>query len=248
MHDECQDIRCLSVRGKESILHYKIESKNGLMFIVNKDKFKTLQDLVYHYSTHQSSGGVLCTCLRHPYHVPRGDDEVERNAVRLSHKTGKGPFGEVWKGLKGETHVTVKVLTPGATTTAEFLKEAATLSQLDHRNIIRCEGVCSSDEPVYMLMEFTKYGSLLDYLQKGEGRGVHFLDLVNLGLQVSGGMAYLERQGYLHCDLAARSVAMGDDKVCKIQNFEKARRAQSFKLPPRTSVPIRWTAPEVISD
>lgn len=245
VHDECSDIRCLSVRGKDSILHYKIQCHKDVMFIVDKIKFKTLQDLVYYYSTHQSSGGVLCTCLKHPYHVPRGDDEVMRNTIQCSHKTGTGPFGEVWKGLKGDIHVTVKSLTHGATTTVEFLKEAKLLSQLDHPNIIKCEGVCSVEEPVYLLLEFLKFGNLQEYLRKGEGENSHFLDLVNLSLQVACGMAYLERQGYIHCDLAARSVAVGDNKICKIQNFEKARRAASYKLPPLTSVPIRWTAPEV---
>ena len=230
-------------------MHYKIEAKDGLMYIVQEVTFKTLQDLVYHYS-YQS--GVLCTSLRHPYHVPRGDDEVDRSIVRWSHKMCMGRFGEVWKGLKGKQHVIIKTLTPGSTTTTTFLKEATLIAQLDHPNIIKCEGVCTKEEPIYVLMEFLKYGTLQDFLQRGEGKEVHFLDLVHLAVQVASGMAYLENQNYIHCDLAAHSVVVGEGKegegkVCKIRNFHNARRATSYKLPPRASVPIRWTAPEVFS-
>jgi fyn-related kinase len=245
VHDECQDIRCLSVRGRDSIMHYKVQEEGRLFFIVDRSKFKTLQDLVHHYSTQPA--GFLCTALRHPYHVPRGDDEVARSSVRLTHRLGAGKFGEIWHGVKGETHVAVKTLTPGAVSKAEFLREATLLSQLDHPKIIHCEGVCSEQEPVYLLMEFLKFGNLHEFLERGEGREAHFLDLVGYGLQVATGMAYLEGQGYIHCDLAARSIAVGDGRLCKIQNFERARRATTYKLPPRTSVPVRWTAPEVFA-
>ena len=244
MHDECQDIRCLTVRGKDSITHYKIQTQDSLFFIVEQAKFKTLQDLVFHYSTHPSVG-VLATCLRHAYYVPRGEDEVARQEIRLTHKIGNGNFGEIWHGMKGGAHVAVKIQNVGLASKSEFLHEATVLSQLDHSNIIRCHGICSAEEPAYLLTEFLKFGNLVDYLQKEEGKDVHFLDLVSLGLQVAMGMAYLERQGYIHCDLAARSVAVGEGKLCKIQNFEKARRASCYKLPPRTAVPVRWTAPEV---
>ena len=226
-------------------MHYKIDtSKDGSIFIVKETTFKTLQDLVYHYS---QTADVLCSTLRYPYHVPQGDDEIDRSSVKLSYKMKKGHFGEVWKGLKGKSHVVVKTLTPGATTSNEFLKESVLIAQLDHPKIIKCEGVCTKEEPIYVIMEFMKFGNLQDYLQKGEGKEVHFLDLVSLGVQIASGMAYLERQSYIHCDLAAYSVLVGEQKVCKIANFRKARRAATYKLPPRTQVPVRWTAPEVFN-
>ena len=181
IHDECHDIRCLSVRGRESIMHYRIATRDKLLFISEQAQFKTLQDLVVHYS---QQAGPLCTTLRRPYHVVRGDDEVDRSTVRLSHKMYAGKYGEVWKGLKDKTHVVIKILTPGAQTAGEFLKEAKILAQLDHPKIIKCEGVCARVEPVYVLMEFLKYGNLQGYLQHGEGQEVHFLDLVNFALQV----------------------------------------------------------------
>ena len=224
-------------------MHYRVHQKDDIFSIVERNTFKTLQDLVFHYS--QNHTGVLCTCLRHPYQVPRGDDEVPRSSVKLTHKICSGKFGDIWHGVKGGTYVAVKVLASGSPNKAEFLHEAAVLAQLSHTNIVRCEGICSTEEPVYLLTEFLKFGNLQEYLQRGEGREGHYLDLVSLGLQVARGMAYLERQGYIHCDLSARSVAVGEGKLCKIQNFEKARKATSYKLPPRTSVPVRWTAPEV---
>lgn len=244
VHDESQDIRCLTVRGHDSIMHYKIERKDKSVYIVQDTVFKTLMDLVHHYSMHS---GVLCSILKHPYHVPRGDDEIDRSLVKFSHKMCMGKFGEVWKGLKGTKHVIVKFLTPGATSAAAFLKEPTLLAQLDHPKIIKCEGVCTKEEPIFMLMEFLKYGSLQEYLQRGEGRDIDMMDLVHLAAQIASGMSYLEHQQYIHCDLQARSVVVGEGRVCKIKHFHNARRVSSVTLPPKTSVPIRWTAPEVFA-
>lgn len=244
VHDDSQDIRCLTVRGHDSIMHYKIETKDKSVYIVQDNMFKTLMDLVYHYSMHS---GVLRSVLKHPYHVPRGDDEIDRSLVKFSHKMCTKKFGEVWKGLKGTQHVIVKFLTPGATSAAAFLKEANLLAQLDHPKIIRCEGVCTKEEPIFVLTEFLKYGNLQEYLHRGEGRDIAILDLVHIAAQIASGMTYLEHHQYIHCDLQARSVVVGEGRVCKIKNFHNARHVSSVTLPAQTSVPIRWTAPEVFA-
>ena len=225
-------------------MHYQIQRSDNAVYIVKEVTFKTLQDLVHHYSQH---AGVLCTKLKQPYHVVRGDDEVDRNQVKLVHRMRVEQYGEVWKGLKGKTHIVVKTLSAGLPSASSLLEQASFIAQLHHPHIIQCQGVCTKEEPVYILMEFMKYGNLQEYLSKGEGREAHFLDLVHMAVQVARGMAYLEQLSYIHCDLAARSILVGEGKVCKISNFTKARRADVYKLAPRTQVPIRWTAPEVFS-
>ena len=61
-------------------------------------------------------------------------------------------------------------------------------------------------------------------------------------------MAYLEEHSYIHRDLAARSIQVGDDGVCKVAEFSLARliKEDVYTLPVGTMFPVRWTAPEAM--
>ena len=61
-------------------------------------------------------------------------------------------------------------------------------------------------------------------------------------------MAYLEEHSYIHRDLAARSIQVGDGGVCKVAEFSLAGliKEDVCILPVGTTFPVRWTAPEVM--
>ena len=61
-------------------------------------------------------------------------------------------------------------------------------------------------------------------------------------------MAYLEEHSYIHQDLAARSIQVGDGGVCKVAEFSLARLIKDVStiLPGGTKFPLRWSAPEVL--
>ena len=105
--------------------------------------------------------------------------------------------------------------------------------------------VCTNEEPIYIVTELMKHGSLLDYL-KGDGKSLKLPELIDMGAQVAAGMAYLERMNYIHRDLAARNILVGDENDCKVADFGLARLIEDDEYNPHQGAkfPIKWTAPE----
>ena len=85
----------------------------------------------------------------------------------------------------------------------DFLCEAQIMKKLRHPKLIQLYAVCTNEEPIFIITEHMKNGSLLEYLQ-GKGRTMKLQQLIDMSAQVAAGMAYLESQNYIHRDLAAR--------------------------------------------
>lgn len=47
----------------------------------------------------------------------------------------------------------------------DFLAEAQIMKKLRHNKLIQLYAVCTLEEPIYIITELMKNGSLLDYLQ-----------------------------------------------------------------------------------
>ena len=93
--------------------------------------------------------------------------EIDRRQIRLIRCLGAGQFGEVWEGLwNGTTAVAVKTLKTGIVSPQEFLQEAALMKKLRHPNLIQLYAVCTREEPIYVIIELMKFGSLLEYLRR----------------------------------------------------------------------------------
>uniref|UniRef100_A0A4W5NDM4 non-specific protein-tyrosine kinase n=1 Tax=Hucho hucho TaxID=62062 RepID=A0A4W5NDM4_9TELE len=132
----------------------------------------------------------------------------------------------------------------------DFLQEAHIMKKLRHPKLIQLYAVCTVEEPIYIITELMKNGSLLDYLQKDKGTQLVISDQLEMAAQVAAGMAYLELQNYIHRDLAARNVLVGENNICKVADFGLARVfmvgiSLSFSKE-GTKFPVKWTAPEAI--
>ena len=105
--------------------------------------------------------------------------------------------------------------------------------------------VCTQEEPIYIVTELMRHGSLLEYL-KGEGKDLKLPELIDMGAQVAAGMAYLERMNYIHRDLAARNILVGEGNICKVADFGLARLIEDdeYNAHQGAKFPIKWTAPE----
>ena len=125
--------------------------------------------------------------------------------MQLCKKLDNGSFGGRWEAVWNKTTpVIVNTLDPGTITVYDFLTEVIVMKQLRHRNVVQLYAVCVEEEPIYVVTEPTKHGTLQDYLQQDDGQNLQLTQLVSMGAQVAAGMAYLEKNKYIHGNLTSK--------------------------------------------
>uniref|UniRef100_A0A668ALN2 Tyrosine-protein kinase n=1 Tax=Myripristis murdjan TaxID=586833 RepID=A0A668ALN2_9TELE len=243
---------CLSVLDYDNtkglnVKHYKIRKlDSGGFYITSRTQFTSLQQLVFHYRKHSDG---LCHALTDvcPVAKPQTQGlardawEIPRESLRLDLKLGQGCFGEVWMGTwNGTTRVAIKTLKPGTMSPEAFLQEAQVMKKLRHEKLVQLYAVVS-EEPIYIVTEYMSQGSLLDFLKGDSGK---LLRLPSTSRHA--GMAYVERMNYVHRDLRAANILVGDNLVCKVADFGLARLIEDNEYTARQGAkfPIKWTAPE----
>ena len=69
----------------------------------------------------------------------------------------------------------------------DFVAEAQVMKKLHHPNLLQLYAVCTLEEPIYIVTELMKHGSLLEYLRNGEGRGVTQHQMIDIIGQIASG-------------------------------------------------------------
>ncbi len=85
---------------------------------------------------------------------------------------------------RNQVDVAVKKLKEGQMSPEAFLEEAKIMHKLRHRKLVQLMGVCTKNEPLYIITELMIHGSLLDHLRKDEGRVIKLPTLLDMAAQV----------------------------------------------------------------
>lgn len=121
------------------------------------------------------------------------------------------------------------------------------MKQFDHPHIIKFYGICS-DSPIWIIMEWARFGELRAYLQNNMNH-LDLFTLVTYAFQLSTALSYLESKNFVHRDIAARNVLVYSRECVKLADFGLSRGIQdnSYYKASRGKLPIKWMAPESIN-
>ena len=239
------------VRTSESSLdNYELLVKDGdtvKCYVVREEYATTVENL--QHNARDADGLQLCTQLTTPcpMRTPDDDWEIGCRSIKFNSRLNDGKFNQVWEGTwKDTTPVAVKTPKPDSVTVFSFFAEAQIMKKLQHGKLIKLYGVSTQEQPFYIVTELMTHKNLLNYLTEGEGQHLQLPELIDIGAQVANGMAYLESQNYIHRDVAARNVLVGEENIVKIGDFELARLLNDGRYLAREGekFPVRWTAPE----
>uniref|UniRef100_A0A671NWF0 Proto-oncogene tyrosine-protein kinase receptor Ret n=1 Tax=Sinocyclocheilus anshuiensis TaxID=1608454 RepID=A0A671NWF0_9TELE len=208
--------------------------------------------------------------------------EFPRKNLVLGKTLGEGEFGKVvkatafrLKGKAGYTTVAVKMLKENASHSElrDLLSEFTLLKQVNHLHVIKMFGACSQDGPLYLIVEYAKYGSLRNFLRESRKVGPSYMgndanrnssylenpderaltmgDLISFAWQISRGMQYLAEMKLVHRDLAARNVLVAEGRKMKISDFGLSRdvyEEDSYVKRSKGRIPVKWMAIESLFD
>ncbi|KOC60955.1 Tyrosine-protein kinase Btk29A [Habropoda laboriosa] len=240
------------------VKHYHIkQNTRGEFYLSEKHCCGSIPDLV-NYHRH-NSGGLASRLKTSPCDRPvpptaglsHDKWEIDPAELHLLEELGSGMFGVVRRGKWcGSIDVAVKMMKEGTMSEDDFIEEAKVMTKLQHQNLVQLYGVCSKDRPIYIVTEYMRHGSLLNYLRRHEATlGANVGLLLDMCIQVCKGMAYLERHNYIHRDLAARNCLVGSENVVKVADFGLARYVldDQYTSSGGTKFPIKWAPPEVLN-
>ncbi|XP_069698468.1 inactive tyrosine-protein kinase 7 isoform X2 [Periplaneta americana] len=195
---------------------------------------------------------------------------------------GRGEFGEVFlaraKGLhdgddkEKETVVMVKSLqnTKEESALQEFKREMDMFHKLQHPHVVKLLGLCRETDPNYMILEYSDWGDLKQFLLATRGGGakdgsssknaagansksprppqLSVTQIIQLASQVVQGMEHLSNQRFVHRDLAARNCLIASNLTVKVSlsALTKDTYNKEYCKHRNEVIPLRWMPYEAV--
>src|SRR5918997_5038212 len=145
---------------------------------------------------------------------------------RIMEAIGAGGMGAVYKAYdeKLQRIVALKLLPPEFTAQEErrrrFLQEARAASILNHPHILTVYEFGEDGGKPYMAMEYVEGETLR---QKIETRSLQVKEILDIAIQIAGGLAKAHEAGIIHRDLKPENLMISRDGYAKILDFGIAK-------------------------
>ncbi|KAJ6685252.1 SERINE/THREONINE-PROTEIN KINASE TNNI3K-RELATED [Salix purpurea] len=178
-----------------------------------------------------------------------GDWEIDRRLLKIGERIASGSCGDLYCGVYFGQDVAIKIFRSeqlNDTQEEEFAQEVAILREVQHRNVVRFIGACTTSPHLCIVTEFMPGGSLYDYLHKNHNI-LELHQVLKFVIDVCKGMEYLHQKNIIHRDLKTANLLMDTQNVVKVADFGVARFQNQGGVMTAETGTYRWMAPEVIN-
>ncbi|KAK1440115.1 hypothetical protein QVD17_05940 [Tagetes erecta] len=173
------------------------------------------------------------------------------NDFSPANKLGEGGFGPVYKGTLGDGSViAVKQLSVASHHgKTQFMAEIATISAVQHRNLVKLCGSCIEGEKRLLVYEYLENKSLDQALFGDNSLSLNWATRFEICIGIARGLAYLHEESrirIIHRDVKASNVLLDADLNPKISDFGLAKLYDDKKthMSTRVAGTIGYLAPE----
>ncbi|KAF3438259.1 hypothetical protein FNV43_RR21020 [Rhamnella rubrinervis] len=166
-------------------------------------------------------------------------------------KLGEGGFGPVYKGIleDGRAIAAKQLSVTSHQGKNQFATEIATISSVQHRNLVKLYGCCIEGNQRLLVYEYLENKSLDQALFGNKRLGLNWATRYDICMGIARGLAYLHEESRLrivHRDVKASNILLDSDLNPKISDFGLARLYDDKKthISTRVAGTIGYLAPE----
>ncbi|XP_060670419.1 probable LRR receptor-like serine/threonine-protein kinase At1g56140 [Ziziphus jujuba] len=186
-----------------------------------------------------------------PFTFSYNELKMATNNFSSDNKLGEGGFGPVYKGtLRDGRVVAVKQLSETSHQGKnQFVTEIATISAVQHRNLVKLYGCCLDGNNRLLVYEYMENKSLDQALLGNNSLNLNWSSRYSICLGIARGLAYLHEESRLqivHRDVKASNILLDSDLIPKISDFGLARLNDNEKthISTRVGGTVGYLAPE----
>ncbi|KAK7321334.1 hypothetical protein VNO77_31876 [Canavalia gladiata] len=158
-------------------------------------------------------------------------EEIYKSTAKFSsdNQIGQGGFGTVYRGkLNDGSLVAVKRAKKEVLHTHlnEFKNEIYTLSQIEHRNLVRLYGYLEHADEKIIVVEYVGNGTLREHLDGIRGDGLEIGERLDIAIDVAHAITYLHMytdNPIIHRDIKASNILITENLRAKVADFGFAR-------------------------